>query len=219
MLSQSMEDYLKVIYEILEKEDRASTSAIAERMGLSSASVTSMIKRLADMKLVSHEPYQGVRLTKVGHRTAVEIVRHHRLIELYLAEALGVPWDRVHDEAEKLEHVISEDLEDRIAAALGQPTVDPHGSPIPTRDGSIARIEAVSFSKVAPGETVSVIEVDDRNPELLRYLGDLRLYPGAEIEVVRVEPYGGPYVIRCDEREIILGRAAADAIRVARKKK
>ncbi len=216
MLSQSMENYLKVIYGVLEKNERATTSAIAEIMGIASPSVTAMVKKLAEFKLVTHEPYQGVRLTKVGEKTALEIVRHHRLVELYLAQALGVPWDQVHDEAEKLEHVISEDLEDRISQALGDPTHDPHGAPIPGRDGSIQRLDAQSLSDVQPGRTVTVVEVEDRDPELLRYLGDLKLYPGTRIEVLKVEPYDGPFVLRTDDREIILGRAAANGIRVSK---
>jgi DtxR family Mn-dependent transcriptional regulator len=215
MLSQSMENYLKAIYDALEKDERATTSAIAEIMGVASPSVTAMVKKLAELKLVTHEPYQGVRLTGVGEKTALEIVRHHRLIELFLAQALGVPWDRVHDEAEKLEHVISEDLEDRISHALGDPTHDPHGAPIPARDGSIRRLDAQSLSEVQPGRTVTVVQVEDRDPELLRYLGDLKLYPGTEIEVLKVEPYDGPYVLRTGDREIILGRAAANEIWVS----
>lgn len=214
MLSDSMENYLKVIFEIQEKADRATTSSIALRMGIAPPSVTAMIKRLAGLKLVTHEPYQGVRLTKVGEKTALEVVRHHRLLELYLAEALGVPWDQVHDEAEKLEHVLSEDLEERIAAALGHPTVDPHGAPIPARDGSIERVDGAPLSEVAAGEKVTVVEVEDRDAELLRYLGELELFPGAEVEVVRVEPYNGPIVLRLRGRELILGRAAADEILV-----
>lgn len=215
-LSESMEDYLKAIYEILERQNRATTSAIAEKMGFSSPSVTSMIKRLAELNLVTHEPYQGVSLTGAGERTAVEIIRHHRLIELYLADSLGVPWDQVHDEAEKLEHAISEDLEDRIAAALGDPTVDPHGAPIPARDGTMIRVEGVTLSEVGAGEKVTVVEVGDRSPELLRHLGNLRLYPGTEIRILRIEPYDGPLVIEVEEREFILGRTAASEIRVSR---
>ena len=211
-----MENYLKVIYEILEKSDRATTSSIALRMGIASPSVTAMIKRLAGLNLVTHEPYQGVRLTEVGSKTALEVVRHHRLLELYLAEALGVPWDQVHDEAEMLEHAISEDLEDRIAAVLGHPTVDPHGSPIPARDGSIERVDGEPLTGVGAGETVTVVEVDDRDAELLRYLGELELFPGALVEVLRVEPYEGPFVLRVGDRELILGRVAAREIRVAR---
>jgi DtxR family Mn-dependent transcriptional regulator len=215
MLSESMENYLKVIFEILEREDRASTSTIAERMGIAAPSVTAMLKRLDELGLVSHEPYRGVRLTGIGEKTALEIVRHHRLIELYLAEALGVPWDRVHEEAEKLEHVISEDLERRMAEALGDPKVDPHGSPIPALDGTLERVEAGPLHEAAPGTDVLVVEVDDRDPELLRYLARQGLFPGTRVKLVRIEPFDGPLVLRSDGVELSLGRPAAGAIRVS----
>lgn len=215
MLTQSMENYLKAVFEILEHEDRATTSSIADRMGIAAPSVTAMVKKLAELKLVSHEPYQGVRLTRVGELAATEIVRHHRLIEQYLAVALGVPWDQVHDEAEKLEHVISEDLEDRIDGALGYPTVDPHGAPIPTRDGTVNRVAVRPLTDASAGEHVVVVEVDDRDPALLRYLGERGLYPGTRTEVVRVEPYGGSITLRVVEREFPLGREAAASVRVA----
>lgn len=214
MLSQAMENYLRAIFEILEYEDRATTSQIADRMEIASASVTAMLKKLARLNMIVYEPYQGVSLTDVGEKTALEIVRHHRLLELYLLEALGVPWDLVHAEAERLEHVLSEDLEERIAAALGDPTVDPHGSPIPTRDGTIQRIDACRLSSVGAGETVTVVEVGDRDPGLLRYLGELELYPGTVVTVLAVEPYQGPMVLKSNGREILLGRGAADEIRV-----
>jgi DtxR family Mn-dependent transcriptional regulator len=209
-----MENYLKVIFEILEHEDRASTSTIAERMALAAPSVTAMVKKLADLRLVTHEPYQGVRLTRAGEMAAAEVVRHHRLIEKYLADALGVPWDRVHDEAEKLEHVISEDLEDRIDGALGFPTVDPHGAPIPLRDGTVKRATARSLLSVSEGESVVVIEVDDRDPEVLRYLGARHLYPGTDVAVIRVEPFGGSIMVRVDKHEFTIGRDAAADVRV-----
>lgn len=209
-----MENYLKVIFEILERDDRASTSSIAARMGIAPPSVTAMVKKLADMRLVTREPYQGVRLTRAGELAAAEVVRHHRLLETYLADALGVPWDRVHEEAEKLEHVISEDLEDRIDVVLGHPTVDPHGAPIPRRDGTVPRERARLLSSVAAGESVVVVEVDDRDPSLLRYLGERRLYPGTALDVVRVEPFGGGLVLRVDSREVSIGRDAAADIRV-----
>jgi DtxR family Mn-dependent transcriptional regulator len=213
-LTQSMENYLKVIFEISEHADRATTSSIAERMGIAAPSVTAMIKKLADLRLVSHEPYQGVKLTAVGEKAAAEVVRHHRLIEKYLAEALGVPWDQVHDEAERLEHVISEDLEDRIANALGHPATDPHGAPIPSRDGTIARVAARPLCDAAPSERVIVVEVDDRDGALLRFLGERGLYPGTSVEIVHVEPYGGSMTLRVDGAEFPLGREAAAEIRV-----
>ena len=214
-LSQSMENYLKAIFEIVEHAERASTSSIAERMGIAPASVTAMVKKLAELHLVTHEPYQGVQLTAVGELAAVEVVRHHRLIEKYLAEALGVPWDRVHDEAEKLEHVISEDLEDRISSALGHPDTDPHGAPIPSRDGTIRRVEARRLCDVGANQPVTVVEVDDRDSELLRYLGDRGLYPGTRVEVLHVEPYGGSLKLRSGDGEFSIGRDAAAQIRVS----
>jgi DtxR family Mn-dependent transcriptional regulator len=214
-LTQSMENYLKAIFELLEHRDRATTSAIAERMGIAAPSVTAMVKKLAELRLVAHAPYQGVTLTPVGAMAATEIVRHHRLIEKYLSEALGVPWDLVHDEAERLEHVISEDLEDRIDGALGHPTVDPHGAPIPSRDGTLVRVHARPLSEALAGQTVVVVEVDDRDAGLLRYLGERRLYPGTAVEVMRVEPYGGSLVVRVAGSEFTIGRDAAADVRVA----
>ena len=217
MISQSMEDYLKVIFEVLERDDRAATSAIAERMGIAPPSVTAMLKRLDDLGLVRYEPYRGATLTKTGTERALEVVRHHRLIELYLHEALGVPWDQVHAEAEKLEHVISEDLERRMAAALDDPRVDPHGAPIPALDGSFTRVAAVALVDAAPGEDVRIIEVDDRDPELLRYLAERRLTPGMRLELIRVEPFDGAVVVRADGAELAIGRTAAAAVRVSSK--
>jgi DtxR family Mn-dependent transcriptional regulator len=214
MLSHAMENYLKVIYEILEQEDRATTSLIAGSMGIAAASVTAMVKKLAELRLIRYAPYQGVRLTAAGKKTALEVVRHHRLLEAYLSEALGVPWDRVHDEADQLEHVLSEDLEDRIAAALGEPSVDPHGAPIPSRDGIIQRASTRRLTAVESGETVTVVEVADRDSGLLRFLGGLRLFPGTIVEVLAVDPYQGPLVLRANGREFTLGAAAAEKIRV-----
>jgi DtxR family Mn-dependent transcriptional regulator len=214
VLTRSMQDYLKAIFSILEKNERATTSVIAERMGIASPSATAMIKRLAQLRLVEHEPYQGVTLTQTGEKTALEIVRHHRLVELYLAKALGVPWDEVHAEAEELEHVISENLEDRIDNALGNPKLDPHGAPIPARDGSFVELSGRTLCDVGPGERVTVIQVDDRDPELLRYLAKCELYPGARIEVLAAEPYEGSLVLRLADKEFRLGRGAAREILV-----
>jgi DtxR family Mn-dependent transcriptional regulator len=214
VLTQTMEDYLKAIFDVLELDDRATTSAIALRLDIAPASVTAMIKKLSRLKLITYEPYQGVQFTEQGERAALEIVRHHRLLELFLSETLGVPWERVHEEAEKLEHVISEDLEDRIALALKNPSVDPHGAPIPARDGSMRRVKARRLSGVEAGETVTVVEVNDRDPELLRYLGELSLYPGTILKVKSVDPFEGPLFIHLNQREITLGRRVADEIRV-----
>jgi len=214
VLTAAMEDYLKAIFEVLEYQQRATTSAIAERLRIAPASVTAMVKRLSRLKMITYEPYQGVRFTRLGEKAALEIVRHHRLLELYLSEALGVPWERVHEEAEKLEHVLSEDLENRIADSLGDTSVDPHGAPIPTREGVIRRLKTRRLSAIEPGETVKVLEVDDRNPELLKYLGSLQLFPGTTIRVTAVEPFDGPITLRMEGREVLLGRRAADEILV-----
>jgi len=213
-LTQSMENHLKAIFAVLEKNDRASTSAVAREIGVAPPSVTAMVRRLAELGLVTHERYQGVQLTAVGRRTALEIVRHHRLLELYLAEALGVPWDRVHDEAERLEHAISEDVEERIDAVLGNPTVDPHGSPIPARDGTLLRSTAWTLGDATEGAVLVVAEVDDGSPELLRYLAELGMFPGVRVEVLHIDPFNGPLRVRVDRREFVIGRAAAREVRV-----
>jgi DtxR family Mn-dependent transcriptional regulator len=195
-----MENYLKSIYELQQKTTWVSTSALAERMEHAPASVTNMIKKLAETKpsLVEYVPYQGVCLTAVGEKIALEVIRHHRLVELYLAEVMGVPWDQVHDEAEKIEHVISEDLEDRMAEVLGNPTIDPHGSPIPAKSGEIIERQVCPLTDVAVGQSGTVAEVYDENPELLRYLGKLGLYPDTSIKVIGREPFGGPLKIQIE---------------------
>jgi DtxR family Mn-dependent transcriptional regulator len=184
MHTQAVEDYLKTIYEIQSQQGKVATTVLAERMGVAPASVTGMIKKLASMHLVSYERYQGVTLTDAGEKIALEVIRHHRLVELYLSEALGVPWDKVHDEAEKWEHILSEDLEERMDAALGHPTRDPHGSPIPTRDGFVDVVPHVRLSKLSSGQTAIIAEVSDHDSDMLRQLGGLGLYPATEILVL-----------------------------------
>jgi DtxR family transcriptional regulator, Mn-dependent transcriptional regulator len=212
MPTQAAEDYLKAIYELGRDEEAVSTSALAERLAVSPASATGMLKKLAALHLVSHEPYYGVRLTDAGRRVALEVIRHHRLIELYLHEALGVPWDEVHAEAEKIEHVLSESLEARIDAALGHPTTDPHGAPIPSADLTIERPERVPLAEVSAGHAAVVAEVSDHDPALLRYAGELGLYPQTPIEVVAVAPFEGPLTVRVDDAERTVGRRAAEFI-------
>jgi DtxR family Mn-dependent transcriptional regulator len=215
MISQAMEDYLKAIYKLQEWNGEVPTSALADFLHISPASVTNMCKKLAALNLVIYEPYQGVKFTPTGKKLALEIVRHHRLIELYLAEALGVPWDQVHAEAEKLEHVISEDLEERMAAALGDPLFDPHGAPIPTRAGAVSRRQSNRLTDRKTGERLVIVEVDDRNSELLRYLGQMGLYPGTEIMLVACAPFNGPLTLQVAGKEHILGHHAAETIMVA----
>jgi DtxR family Mn-dependent transcriptional regulator len=205
MHTSAVEDYLKSIYELQHNQGKVATNALAERLSVAPASATGMIKKLAGMHLVSHEPYQGVVLTAAGEKIALEVIRHHRLIELYLAEALGVPWDQVHDEAEKWEHVLSEDLEDRIDAMLGHPTTDPHGAPIPDRNGTIAQPAIVRLSDLRPGQ----------DSALLRYLGSLALYPGAAIRVVTAAPFDGPLTIRLGAADHALGREVTSHIFVS----
>lgn len=212
MLSQAVEDYLKAVYQLQERQGQVTTLAVAERMGVAPASATNMIKKLAQMRLVRHTPYQGVELTPEGEKIALEVIRHHRLVELYLAQALGVPWDRVHQEAEKIEHILSEDLEDRIAAALGQPSRDPHGDPIPTKEGTIATPPQARLSEIAAGEMVVVSRVANEDPELLRYLGSLGLYPDVQLLVLEVAPFKGPLRVRMAGQEHILGRELAENI-------
>jgi len=187
---------------------------LAERLGVAPASVTSMVKRLAGLRLVTYTPYQGVVLSEAGQKIALEVVRHHRLIELFLAEALGVPWDQVHAEAHRIEHVLSEDLEDRIDAALGHPTTDPHGAPIPDRDGSMDLPDHIQLANLGPGQSGVVAEVSDRDPALLRYLGEMGLFPKAEVHVIEVAPFDGPLTVRVGEAEHTLGRAAANHVSV-----
>src|SRR4051794_33147381 len=178
-MSSAVEDYAKAIYALERRDEGAvSTNALAERLGVTPASASGMVKRLDEMGLVSHEPYRGVQLTREGLRVALEVMRHHRLLELYLAEQLGVPWDRVHAEAEVLEHVLSEDLEKLIAAKLGNPTRDPHGDPIPTPDLRIVEPDTVALDSLQAGARGTFVRVSDSDPEMLRYLAERGIAPG-----------------------------------------
>jgi DtxR family Mn-dependent transcriptional regulator len=197
MHTQAVEDYLKAIHEVARADDRVTTTALAERLGVAPASVTGMVKKLAEMHLVAHEPYRGVALTDAGRRIAVETIRHHRLVETYLHEALGVPWDRLHEEAEKWEHVLSEDLEARMDEALGHPAFDPHGAPIPTPALELDEPDWPPLARLAEGQRAVVAEVSDHDPALLRYVGGLGLYPGTSFEVTEGAPYeNGPITVR-----------------------
>lgn len=211
-LSHAMEDYLRAIYRIEERGDKVTTSALAEVLEVAPASVTKMLKRLAGMDLVEHEKYKGVMLAPKGKKAALEIVRHHRLLELFLAEVVGVPWDRVHEEAHRLEHALSEYLEDRLAALLNHPTVDPHGQPIPAKDGSILERTLHVLSEIREGESGDVAEVEDEDPDLLRYIAQHGLYPGTNVTLIRREPYGGGLVIKVKGEERIIGVEAARGI-------
>jgi len=215
MHSQAIEDYLRAIYELQCAEGQVGTNLLAERLGVTPASVTGMLKKLAEMKLVIHEPYQGVRLTKAGQKIALEVLRHHRLVERFLAEALGVPWDRVHEEAHKIEHVISEDLEERMDAMLGYPTTDPHGSPIPRPDGTIDESANTRLAELETGQSAVVAEVSDHDSTLLRYLGDLGLYPDTAVSVMAVAPLDGLMTVRVGNKQHALSHAVANEVLVA----
>lgn len=213
-LSPAMEDYLRAIYRLEERGEKVTTSALAELVGVAPASVTKMLKRLAGLDLVEHEKYYGVILAPKGKKAALEIVRHHRLLELFLAEIVGVPWDRVHEEAHRLEHALSEYLEDRLAALLNHPKVDPHGQPIPSKDGKVLQRTLHYLSEIREGERGKVGEVEDEDPELLRYLAGLGLFPGTPVQLLRREPYGGGLAIVIDGEERNIGVEAARAIRL-----
>jgi DtxR family transcriptional regulator, Mn-dependent transcriptional regulator len=215
--SSAVEDYTKAIYalEIRGHEgDVVSTNAVADRLGVTPASASQMLKRLGEAGLVSHEPYRGVVLTEAGRRVALEVMRHHRLLELYLVESLGVPWDRVHQEAEVLEHVLSEELEEVIAAKLGDPTHDPHGDPIPTRELTIEEAATESLQSLHVGQRGTFARVSDADPEMLRYLAERGIFPGDELAVVERQPFGGPLFVRFGDRVHPLGGELARAMRV-----
>ncbi|MEX2426042.1 MAG: metal-dependent transcriptional regulator [Thermomicrobiaceae bacterium] len=214
MITHAMEDYLKIIFKLEDEGSSVTTQSIAERLQVQSPSVTNMIKRLAELNLLEHRPYRGVMLTVSGRKAALEVIRHHRLLELYLADALGYSWDEVHDEADRLEHSISEEFEARIDRALGFPQVDPHGEPIPTAEGEIAEAMGVRLSDLPEGSHVRVELVSDTDPEKLRYLGELGLFPAADLTVVEHMPFDGPVRISVDQTEHVLGRQLADTIRV-----
>jgi DtxR family Mn-dependent transcriptional regulator len=214
-LSEAIENYAKAIYALEQRNDGpVTTNALAERLGVTPASTSSMVKKLDELKLVTHVPYKGVKLTSRGKRVALEVLRHHRLLELYLTQSLGVPWDRVHDEAEVLEHVLSEELEELIAAKLGNPTRDPHGDPIPSRELRIDEGETESLSALAVGASGIFVRISDSNPDMLRHLAEQGITPGDRFEIVDKQPFGGPLFARFGDRVHVLGGALAHAMRV-----
>jgi DtxR family Mn-dependent transcriptional regulator len=194
-LSETAQDYLKEIYKLQTESGRAITSAIAERLGVAPPSVTSMLKKLAALGLVEHQPYHGAQLTKTGEKAAIEVIRHHRLLEQYLSETLGLPIEAVHAEADRLEHALSEDLEARIDESLGFPTHDPHGDPIPDAALNLPRPDLRVLAELEPGEHATVRRVPDGDEQLLRYLSSLALLPGAAVELISAAPFGGPVTV------------------------
>ena len=215
--SEATEDYLKAIHALEDRHGAAvGTVELACRLGVTPGSASAMTRKLAERGLVDVERYRGVTLTDRGRELALEVIRHHRLLELYLNEHLGVPWDRVHDEAERLEHVISEELEQRIAAKLGDPTRDPHGDPIPTIDGRILEAESVALQELEPGQLGCFVRVSDSDPAMLRYLSERGIAPGGQVEVLDKHPFEGPLVCRFGEAIHHLGGRLAAAMRVER---
>jgi DtxR family transcriptional regulator, Mn-dependent transcriptional regulator len=215
MRSTAIEDYTKAIYALERRSsDAVTTNALADRLGVTPGSASGMVKRLGELGLAEHRPYHGVSLTEEGRRVALEVMRHHRLLELYLVESLGVPWDRVHEEAEVLEHVLSEELEELIAAKLGDPTHDPHGDPIPTRDLTIEEAPTQSLQTLAPGDRGIFTRISDADPEMLRFLAERGIAPGDGLEVVDKQPFGGPLFVRFGDDVHVLGGELARAMRV-----
>jgi DtxR family transcriptional regulator, Mn-dependent transcriptional regulator len=211
----AVEDYCKAIFTLESRRDQAvSTNALAERLEITPGSVSAMLRKLEELDLVTHEPYRGARLTERGRRVALEVIRHHRLLELFLAETLDMPWDRVHAEAEVLEHVLSEELEQLIAAKLGDPELDPHGDPIPTADLQLREHRTRSLESLAAGASGVFVRVSDSDPEMLRYLSKRGISPGERFVVRDRQPFGGPLFVSFGEREHPIGGQLARAMRV-----
>jgi DtxR family transcriptional regulator, Mn-dependent transcriptional regulator len=214
-LSVAIQDYLKEIYKIQASGEKPTTTAIAKRMGVAPSSATSMLKKLAALGLAEHAPYRGIKLSDAGTKIALEVIRHHRLLEQYLAETLGLSIDAVHAEADRLEHVLSEELEARIDEKLGYPTHDPHGDPIPDAGLNVDRSQLRSLEALVPGEEATVKRVPDGDAELLRYLAKLALVPGGRVTMRRSAPFGGPLTVLVSGQEHAISRELAGQIGVA----
>lgn len=215
-LTISIQDYLKNIYELTENGKTASTNALAKKLNISAPSVTGMVQKLASAKpaLVEYQKHQGVKLTKEGKKAALEVIRHHRLLEAWLVQTLGYSWAEVHEEAERLEHVISEDFEQRIAAAMGHPSRDPHGEPIPTADLKMPLDDSMPLSSLRPNQTATIQRVEASDPKLLRYLEELGLIPGAKIEVKEYSQFDHNLTIRLKRQLLVLGLSITSKIYV-----
>ncbi len=215
-LTAPVEDYLKAVYELERAGEPAATTGLATRLGVAPASVTGMVRRLAGQGLLTHERYRGVRLTVQGRKAALQTIRRHRVIETYLVKALGYRWDEVHEEAERLEHAASEAFIDRIAAALGEPTVDPHGAPIPSREGAVEELRFRTLAEVPAGAVAEVMHVADEDPSLLRYLADLAITPGCRVRVVDHAPFDGPITLEVGKLTRAIGPTLAARVLVRR---
>jgi DtxR family Mn-dependent transcriptional regulator len=211
----AVEDYAKAIFSLQTRtHEPVTTTALAERLGITPGSVSAMLRKLSELGLIEHVPYRGVSLTGEGRSLALEVIRHHRLLESFLSEALGMPWDRVHAEAEVLEHVISEELEELIAAKLGHPTVDPHGDPIPTAELELDEPPTLAMESLSPGDRGVFVRVSDADPEMLRYLAGCGISPGDSFAVRARQPFGGPLFVAFGDREHAIGGQLACAMRV-----
>lgn len=213
-LTAPVEDYLKAIYGIEQQGGAAATNDIATKLSIAAASVSGMVRRLAEQGLLSYERYRGVRLTDAGRRAALRTIRRHRVIEAYLVRALGYSWDRVHAEAERLEHAVSDELVDRMASAVGEPLTDPHGHPIPTRDGEIDETPHLTLSDVGTGQRSRVVRVSDEDSELLRYLAKIGIQPGIVVTIVGRAPFDGPLTLKVGRGECQVGTALASRVMV-----
>lgn len=213
-LTISIQDYLKNIYELTENGESATTNALAKKLKISAPSVTGMIQKMASAKpaLVEYQKHQGVTLTREGKKAALEVIRHHRLLEAWLVQTLGYSWDEVHEEAERLEHVISEDFEQRIAAAMGHPDRDPHGEPIPTADLKMPLDDSTPLSALRPSQTATIKRVIASDTELLRYLEELELIPGTQIEVKTYSPFDHNLTVRVGRKSHVLGLSITSKI-------
>ena len=214
-LSDAVQDYLREIYKLQTESGHVKTSTLAKRMGVAPPSATAMMKKLASYGFVDHELYRGVRLTRTGERIALELLRHHRLLELYLAQTLDLELDAVHAEADRLEHALSETLEARIDKALGSPTQDPHGDPIPDAKLRIVQSKSKRLAELEPGEEATVLRIPDGDGDLLRYLASRALVPGERVQLIQAEPFGGPLTLRADGRETAISLELGEQIRVS----
>ena len=213
-LTAAVQDYAKAIYTLESRDGAASTTELAALLEVRPASVSGMLRKLSALGLVEHERYHGVRLTERGRKVALEVIRHHRLVELFLVESLGMTWDEVHDEAEVLEHALSEELEELIAAKLGNPTVDPHGDPIPSRELKLAETPLPSLAELEPGETATFVRISDTDPDMLRFLGERGIVPGTRLKLVEQQPFDGPLFVKAGRETHVLGATLARAMHV-----
>jgi len=216
-LTAPVENYLKAIYDLERSGEPAETNAIAKRLDIAPASVSGMVRRLARQRLITHEKYHGARLTAAGRHAALLTIRRHRVIEAYLTTALGYSWDRVHDEAERLEHAASDELIDKMAKAIGEPATDPHGAPIPSREGTLKERAVVPLASLPEGATARVERVSDESPARLRYLAELGIVPGAPVKVVERAPFDGPIEIKVSSATKTIGAELASQILVTRR--